>query len=202
MWIIKPNYNKEHICAYCGKNKAVQNKEFSRILTKITGKGSPLSVSYIQVEVRVPRCEKCERRHDIAEKPSYILFLGGIIIAIGFLIYFTVTKTQDVNLSYILSNWIGILCSGLGILTLWALVCYVVGSLLRVIINSFMKGTKDERDDDSYPPVKKLLNINFIKQKPDAAAQYGTKIDNDYQIIQNTFKSIINNDNCIITNNK
>ena len=65
-----------------------------------------------------------------------------------------------------------------------------------------MKGTKDERDDDEYPPVKKLLDIGFIKQKPDAVAQYGTTVDNDKQKLQNTLISIINNDNCIISDSK
>lgn len=199
MKIIKPDYTKEHKCYYCGINKAVPNKEYSRILTKIVGKGFPLAVSYIQVDVRVPRCEKCEKRHDIAERPSCILFIAGIIIGICLIIYLIVFKATDFNLSYVLTNWFGIICSILGILSMWALVCFVVGSLLRVIINAFMKGTKDERDDDEYPPVKKLLDIGFIKQKPDAAAQYGTTIDNNKQKLLDTFTSIIKDDNCIIT---
>lgn len=202
MKIIKPDYTKEHKCYYCGINKAVPNKEYPRILTKIVGKGFPLAVSYIQVDVRVPRCEKCEKRHDIAERPSCILFIAGIIIGICLIIYLIVFKATNFNLSYVFANWFGIICSILGVLSIWALVCFVVGNLLRVIINAFMKGTKDERDDDEYPPVKKLLDIGFIKQKPDAAAQYGTTVDNDKQKLQNTLISIINNDNCIISDSK
>ena len=89
----------------------------------------------------------------------------------------TISDSQGLDFS----NIFEIVCVLLGVLAMWALVSYVVGSLIRVIINAFMKGVKDEYDDDEYPPVKKLLNIGFIKQKPDAAAQYGSKIDNDKQ---------------------
>ena len=207
MWIIKPNYNKEHICYFCGENKAVPEKECSRILSKIIDKGKvTLSVSYIKVDIRIPRCEKCQKRHDIANRPSCFLFLIGIIIAIAYFVYQLFVNDHNVLSSDTTATtnngdptWLGTICVILGLLVTWTFVCFILGSFLRVVINSFMKGTKDEKDDDEYPPIKKLIGIGFMKEKPDAAKHHGRSIDNDEQKIQNTFRSINIDDNCIIT---
>lgn len=61
-----------------------------------------------------------------------------------------------------------------------------------------MKGTKDEENNENYPPIKKLLDIGFMSHKPDAAAHFGKTIDFYKTILENTFKSITDENNCII----
>lgn len=203
MWVIKPDYSKEHICYYCGENKAVPEKEYSRELSLIVGKGLTLSVKYIKAKIKIPRCEKCEKRHGIAESPSCFLFISGIIIAIGYYLYSLIVNNHNLLSSDTPDNgdpaWLGTICVIFGLFLTWTFVCFIIGSFLRVVVISFMKGTKDEKDDDEYPPIKKLLDIGFIKEKPDAAKHYGSSIIYDKQILQNTFNSIKKENNCIIT---
>lgn len=198
MWIIKPNYNKEHICFYCGKNKAVADKENSTTLYKLVDRGKfTLSVNYIKVDVGIPRCEECKKRHDIAGRPSCLIFLAGCV---GVIIYciingfpFKIESTE---------NWFGILAVIGGVTLTWLAVSFLIGSLIRMSINAFMKGTKDEEDNESYPPIKKLMDIGFMDRKPDAAAHYGMQMDFDKKKLNDTFNLIVNDDNCIISSSK
>lgn len=208
MWTIKPDYNKEQKCFYCGKNKAAEGKEVSRDLFKIVGKGFPLAVKYVKIDVNIPRCEECKKRHDTAGKPTCFVFLLGIFVAICCVVYFILTRSQTENIplesidSSESTNWFGFICVGLTILLVWFVISYFIGSIIRLAINAFMKGTKDEMDDDNYSPIKKLLDFGFMKQKPDAAAHYGISTDFNMQALQNTFNSIIKEDNCIIMSKK
>ena len=196
MWIIKPNYNKHQTCFYCGKNKAIADKENTTTLYKIVDRGKfMLSVNYLKIDIGIPRCEECYKRHKKAGKPTCLIFLIGIIIGIGLCFIYDL---PFLKFSSEPSEWFGTIAVLATIVLMWFIACIMVGSLIRIIINAFMKGTKDEENNENYPPIKKLLDIGFMSQKPDAAAHYGKTLDFDKTILENTFKSITDENNCII----
>ena len=186
---IKPDYNKKPLCYYCNRNEA--SKESAYIDTKYAVTKSrmiPISVSYFSVDVEIPRCKECEKKHSKSSIPHLICFII-VFLLLGWLFISKGTGWTD--------KWYTI-CFGVfidGFLSLF--ISYFIATPFRLLINEvFYKGVKDEDDTDSYEPIEKLHKCGFKDNKPDPMMSQGDEIDElEYK---NTISSIISNNGCII----
>ena len=187
---IKPDYQKKPICYFCNQNLAIEDAALTDTKYAVTKSQTiPISVRYFSLEVEVPRCKECEKKHSKAGIPHIIAFFV-VFILLG---WFFLTK----GTGGWTDTWYTI-CFGVFVdAFLSFFISYFIATPFRLLVNTFFKGCKDAGDTDNYKPIEKLHKCGFKDNKPDPMMSQGDEIDE--REYKNTINSIIREDNCIIT---
>ena len=157
MITIKPDYTKKPFCYYCSKRLAVEGSENKETLYSVTKEYAiKVMCKYIEAEVYIPRCKKCEKIHSRAEIPSYLFFL----VAWGLIAYLFYTHG-----GWTVSVWT--ILFGIILTTIFsAIIGFVLGYIPRVLITVFFYKGKDEGDTRKYRPINILKGSGFDFNKP------------------------------------
>lgn len=188
---IFPDYKHYHICHYCKANKAEEEYQYEeRWYGVLNNKVLPPIVEFISVDVSVPRCKECYKRHNIASLPTYVI--GSISFILG--VYFLFFKDKESGWADTWYSW------ALGLILVFFIsgaLAYVVGTPIRYIITSLFYSNKysDQGVTRDYEPIRKLIGCGFNFEKPDAVKDRGCrKISIDR--FNETIISIITKDKC------
>lgn len=163
---IKPDYSFQHICYYCKKHEAVQGKEVSQPMYRVVkSKTFPMGYSYIKAEVKIPRCEICERKQRVVDLIGIILFVA-ISVCVGVFLY----NSDDDWFTGFWHILFGIFVSCLVSTIATGSAMYIL-SYLQSLKNKQMKAVFDV---DSYGPIRVLRGDKWLKNKPDPSTKgYG-----------------------------
>lgn len=170
---IKPNYRVAQKCYYCAKRLAEEKyskKETWYGITKVIR--FPMGVRFLAVDVEIPRCQQCEKKHSTTVLPMIILFFIGE--AYGLYIFFSslASSWSDQPLGTILV---------LGVITFLNMCAtFIVGMIIKYALWLLLYRNEccEEGDTRDYPPIKKLICCGFQYTKPDPAASRGAKTIN------------------------
>lgn len=184
---ILPNYQNNATCYYCGKDVADPSAGVTKKLNCIS-ETHVASYKYTTIEIEVPRCEDCQKKHKKAIIPRSIVFIIVFLI-IGWLL---ITKDSEFTAS--MPN----LCFAIFIDALFSLVItFVIESPFRMLYHEILyKSCKDVDVTDEYSPIQRLKAIGFIKGKPKAYTHPDPKYDRAK--FNKTLNDIITYDNCVI----
>lgn len=185
---IIPDYTKKTMCYFCGQNLANEKSSTIETLNAITkAHKMPISVDYISVDVEVPRCRRCEKKHSLSTLPTLSLF---ILFSLCFG-WWLLTKGEGWTDTWYMTVF-GIIITFL----LSSLAAVFVGAPIRLLINQFFqKGCKDLDDTDNYTPIKKLRSCGFSTKRPDGLGSQTDEILDKVKF-SNTLSSIVSQDNC------
>ena len=184
---VLPNYRNNATCYYCGKEVADSSAGVNKKLNCITNTHLA-SYEYTKINIEVPRCEDCEKKHKKAIIPRSIVFFVVFLI-IGWLLL-----SKDKDFSSSMPN----LCFAIILDALFSLVItFFIESPFRVFYHGIVyKDCKDVDETDDYEPIKKLMEIGYIKGKPKAYTHPDPKFDKAK--LNKTLNDIVMNDNCVI----
>ena len=179
MKIVKPDYSKHPRCYYCEKNEADESSGNTEEFYCVS-KTNFASYDYIPIKVEVPRCKICAKKHAYSCLPIIICFLGLFVF---------------LTIKFIVPQWLDADFFGKAILlfTMFLLSCIgggIVGYIPRYVISKFEDSTSD------YPPIKKLRDMGFSKEKPKAHTHPEARFNK--VIFEKTIKSIIEEDSCMV----
>ena len=188
MLVIKPDYSKHPKCFFCGVEEAEKSTAASTELYCVHKKHLT-SYDYTTTKIEIPRCKKCNEKHSYASLPI-IFFTIGIF---AFVLSWKILPQWPKNdfFGNIIICFVSLLLSVFG--------GYILGIIPSMIISSSLKTTAENLTDD-YGPIKKLIAIGYLKEKP----KPHTHPDEKYnpEVLQKTLQTIASEDFCIIEEKK
>jgi len=183
---IIPDYNKQHKCFFCKKNEAVEKSASREKMYCVTKKHyMPLGYDYITVEIEIPRCPNCEKKHNYSCLPMVICFL--VLFILSLIKVIIPDWTQNGFWGNVLVVFMMILLSFAG--------GFLLGYIPRIILSKILK-VKFEDFNKDYSPIKKLIGIGFSIMKPDPSTLPEVKYNEE--LFKRTLQSIIKEDACIV----